>query len=265
MVPELEKPRVTEILVRMDCNGCVQKIKKALHGISGIYDLYIDFPQQKVTVVGWADPEKIVKAIKKTRKIATICSHINPNDPPTEPAPEGAPPAPETTNPPTESPPAEAAPPAEPPKDPPPPPENPPPEVAPTPAAPDNSANQPPQPSGTKDVEEIHVIHHHQNDFNYGHNGQWNNHPTGRGYWSNYSNGHAFRPEPHAYVSHNYNTYKPSPYITEYEYNRSPPRQSHYSRMEHYSENYHNRSNGGDGNNITSMFSDENPNACRII
>ncbi|KAF9607481.1 hypothetical protein IFM89_036078 [Coptis chinensis] len=262
MVPEIEKPRVTEIQVRMDCNGCVQKIKRALHGINGIYDLYIDFPQQKLTVVGWADPEKIVRAIKKTRKIATIYSHTTPNDSPTqptEPAPEVAPPAPE--NPPPESAPAEA-PPTEPPKDPPPP-ENPPPEA--TPPS-DTGANQPPQPSGPKDVEEIHVIHHHHpNDYHHGSNGQWNNHPTGHGYWGNYRNGHVFRPEPPVYASHSYNTYKPSPYISEYEYVRSPPRQAHYSRMEHYSEDYHSRSNNGDGNNITSMFSDENPNACSII
>ncbi|KAL5701016.1 hypothetical protein ACHQM5_026398 [Ranunculus cassubicifolius] len=268
---ELEKPRVTEIMVRMDCNGCVQKIKKALHGINGIYDLYIDFPQQKLTVVGWADPEKIVKAIKKTRKIATICSHTNPNEPPppTEAAPEAAPPAPENPPPPTESPPAEAAPPTEPPKDPPPPENPPPPEAAPPPADP-----QPPQPSGPKDVEEIHVIHHHQNDYNYGprngHNAQWNSQPTyGQGYWGNHPTpSHGYRPEPPAYATHSYNTYRPSPYISEYQYVQSPPRaHSHYSRREHYSEDYQPRGgNGGDGNNnITSMFSDENPNACTIV
>lgn len=31
----MQKPQVTEIQVRIDCNGCVQKIKKALHGING--------------------------------------------------------------------------------------------------------------------------------------------------------------------------------------------------------------------------------------
>ncbi|XP_031114025.1 heavy metal-associated isoprenylated plant protein 36-like [Ipomoea triloba] len=75
MATELEKPRITEVQVRMDCNGCVQKIKKALHGINGIYEVYIDFPDQKITIVGRADPEKIVKAIKKSRKSAVICCH----------------------------------------------------------------------------------------------------------------------------------------------------------------------------------------------
>ncbi|KAE9594934.1 putative heavy metal-associated domain, HMA [Lupinus albus] len=35
MVPDFQKPRIIEIHVRMDCNGCVQKVKKALNGING--------------------------------------------------------------------------------------------------------------------------------------------------------------------------------------------------------------------------------------
>ncbi|KAK9161642.1 hypothetical protein Syun_007983 [Stephania yunnanensis] len=122
MFPEVGKPRITEIQVRIDCNGCVQKIKKALHGINGIYDLYIDLPQQKLIVVGWADPEKIVKAIKKTRKVATICSHTEaPPDPPPQPADppppdqDAPPPGPDGAPPPSQEP---APPPAEPPNNP---------------------------------------------------------------------------------------------------------------------------------------------------
>ncbi|XP_050216564.1 heavy metal-associated isoprenylated plant protein 35-like [Mercurialis annua] len=260
MIPELEKPKVTEIQVRMDCNGCVQKIKKALHGINGIYDLYIDFPQQKLTIIGWADPEKIVKAIRKTRKIATICSHTEPP----EPAPEGGapPPAAEEANPtPAETPQAEAAPPAEPPKDPPQP-ENPPPEEKPTPSsvAAETNANQPPQNPHPKDVGEVHLIYHHPPDYGYrygyghSHVGQWNRYPNGQG----------LPPEPSQpiYVTHSYNTYRPSPYVTEYEHIRSPPRYTAHNRMSHYSDNYHENSSNG---SITSIFSDENPNACSIV
>ncbi|KAK0607125.1 hypothetical protein LWI29_009756 [Acer saccharum] len=321
MVPELERPRVTEVKVRMDCNGCVQKIKKALHGINGIYDLYIDFPQQKLTIIGWADPEKIVKAIRKTRKIATICSHTeqpDPNNQPTEETPEdGAPPPADGENPPPpEGPPAEAPQPGEPPIDPPPPenptpPENPPPpenpappEVKPSPIAADTNANQQAGPSGSKDVGEVHIIHHHPPDCSYRYGyppqsypGQWNRYPSGQviqheaprpqpqsypGHWNRYPSEQVIQheapqpqPQPQPiYVSHSYNTYKPSPYVTEYEYVRSPPRYTNYSRMDHYSEDYHNNNvyynsygngNGNGNGNITSMFSDENPNACRIM
>ncbi|XP_015573264.1 proline-rich protein 2 isoform X2 [Ricinus communis] len=239
-----------------------------------IYDLYINVPQQKLTVIGWADPEKIVKAIRKTRKIATICSHTEPSDQPPaqpteppQPAPEGAaPPAHEAANPPaTEVPPAEAAaPPAEPPKDPPPP-ENPPPQPpeekpSPSSVAIETNANQPPQSSGPKDVGEVHVIYHHPPDYGYRYG---YGHSSG-GQWNRYPNGHGLPPEPPqpVYVTHSYNTYRPSPYVTEYEYIRSPPRHTTYSRMDHYSDDYHENSRNG---NITSIFSDENPNACRIV
>ncbi|KAG6668047.1 hypothetical protein CIPAW_01G144100 [Carya illinoinensis] len=275
MFPELEKPRVTEIQVRMDCNGCVQKIKKALHGINGIYDLNIDFPQQKLTVIGWADPERIVKAIKKTRKIATICSHTIPTEPPappTEQAPQkGGVPAPDAPTPP-EAPPAEVA---EPPKDPPAPPENPPappenpppppenpPPPPPPPMVPDNNTSQPTyKPSGPKDAGEVHVIYHHPPDYGYRYN---YSHGYG-GHWHKYQNGQGLQQEPPqpVYVTHSYNTYNPSPYVTEYEYVGSPPRHINYSRMDSYAEDYHNGNNGH--GNIASMFSDENPNACSIM
>ncbi|KAF8401411.1 hypothetical protein HHK36_012350 [Tetracentron sinense] len=268
----MQKPRVIEIQVRMDCNGCVQKIKKALHGINGIYELDIDFPQQKLKVVGWADPDKIIKAIRKARKIATICTPIEPTDSaaqPAEPAPEGGPPAPNiAANPPAECPPAEVAPPVEPPKDPPPP------EVTPLPVASATTAGQPVHSSGPNAAEKVHVIYdHHPPDYSYG--GYRNNYPQGQGHGQglqhelhNYTHDQGLRhepPPPNVYVTHSYNTYKPSPYVSEYEYIRSPPRHTLYRRTEYYSEDNHNRSNGGDGNNITSMFSDENPNACRIV
>ncbi|KAG2721362.1 hypothetical protein I3760_02G079400 [Carya illinoinensis] len=267
MIPELEKPRVTEIQVRMDCNGCVQKIKKALHGINGIYDFYIDFSQQKLTIIGWADPEKIVKALKKTRKIATICSHMVPTEPPappTEQAPqEGGGPAPDAPNPPPpEVQPAEPAPPPDPRKDPPAPPENPPADTAPPPGVPDNNVSQPTgKPTGPKDVGEVHVIYRHPPDHGYkynysqGYSGDQHKYHTGQGLPQE-------PPQP-MYVTHNYNTYRPSPYVTEYEYVQSPPRRIHYNRMDHYSDDNHN--NNSSNVNIISIFSEENPNACRIM
>ncbi|KAK7303741.1 hypothetical protein RJT34_14654 [Clitoria ternatea] len=264
MVPEFQKPRVTEIHVRMDCNGCVQKIKKALGGINGIYDHYVDFPQQKITIIGWKDPEKITKAIKKTRKMATICniepteSPSQPEEPPSQPTeqePEGTAQATEsTTTQPHHPQPTEAGHQKEPPKDTPTV-EQPPP--SPKPAENNPNQNTPSTPR-TKEVEEVHVLCHNNpvNPPNYGNRfGSGHNYV---GHWGDrYHNSPIFLQEPQpVYVTHSYNTYKPSPYVTEYEYVRSPPRHTHYNRVEHYQ--------NGNGN-ITSMFSDENPNACRIV
>ncbi|KAH0993004.1 hypothetical protein GBA52_004487 [Prunus armeniaca] len=250
MASGLEKPRVTEIHVRMDCNGCVQKIKKALHGINGIYDLYIDFPQQKLTIIGWADPEKIVKAIKKTRKIATICSHTEQQ---TEPAP----------------PPTEQEAPEEPPKESPPP-ELPTPEAAPV-AAEANPGHQMHHPP--RDVGEVHTIYHHPPDYGYryghsqGYTGYWNRYHNSQGHPQEPTPipmGPTPTPTPPVYVTHSYNTYRPSPYVTEYEYIQPPPQPAHLSRMNYYNEEHHINVSNSNGN-ITSIFSDENPNACAVM
>lgn len=82
-----------------------------------------------------------------------------------------------------------------------------------------------------------------------------------------YHNSSVFVPEEApqlpVYVTHSaYNTHRPSPYVIEYEYVR---RHSRYnSCMERYnSAEYY--QNGNVIGNITSMFSDENPNSCRIV
>lgn len=301
----MQKPKITEIKVRMDCNGCIQKIKKALHGINGIYDLYIDFPQQKLTIIGWADPEKIVKAIKKARKTAMICSHSEVPDPPPSQPTEKPPPDQPTEQPPhdqqaaqstgptppdqqaAQSPagpaPPEAAPPppVEPPKDQPAP-ENPLADTNPSNAT--SSSAQPIQPSDPKEAEPVHFIYYHpspDHGYRYGYSPSYR-HSYG-GQWNSNSNYSRFHQEPGPQqaiprpVTHNYNTYKPSPSVTRTyntyrpspnftdNYIRSPPQYTYHHRPEHYGDDYNNYSNGNRNGNITSIFSDENPNACRIV
>ena len=160
------------------------------------------------------------------------------------------------------------------------PPENPPPQ--PTVVVNEASTSQPAQPSRPKDLEQVHVLNHCPPDYSYRYSFGQNLGPSYsndcNGHGTVYPNGPGFPHEPPSpvYLTHSYNTYKPSPYVThsykaqkpspnvtEYEYIRSPPQYTHYSRPEHYSDYYYN-SNNGNGN-ITSMFSDENPNACRIV
>lgn len=231
----------------------------------GIYDLYVDFPQQKITIIGWAEPEKIVKAIRKTRKSATICSHIEqPDQPPqeTEPVPESGTAEAEGGAPPPEQPPPEAAAPPEVEKEPPLPPENPLPEEKPVPE-PANEGSRFSQPPKPNEREEIHVIYHHPPDY-------------GNRYAYDHYHQPVFGgglPQP-VHVTHSYNTYKASPYVTEYVYGHSTPAYTHYGRpSDQYSQVYYTGNNGngntsGSGSrngNITSMFSEENPNACSIV
>ncbi|KAH0462850.1 hypothetical protein IEQ34_010425 [Dendrobium chrysotoxum] len=242
MDTEQRKAQVTELFVRMDCNGCVQRIKRALHNLDGIYEVYIDVAHQKLTVVGRVEPEKIVKAIKKTRKIATICT---PAEASTEPSSSETTPAEQAANsnaPSTESTnqaPIEATPPLDPPKETPPA-ENEGPDVKPVPESNEASTSKP------KSVGEIHMVHHYPHNDNY--REQWNTHPRA------YEIRHEASPH---YLIHSYNNYRPSHSISEYLYNREAPQRSEGNDYYH---NQHSR----DGSHITSMFSEENPNACTI-
>ncbi|KAK2405253.1 Heavy metal transport/detoxification superfamily protein [Trifolium repens] len=246
MVQESQTPRVTTIQVRVDCNGCAQKIKKALNGINGIHNLHIDFDRQRLTIIGWADPEKMVKAIKKkARKNATIiCSNIETSSSkPTKPKPKENPPAQQAQGTSFPEPMWEAT------------------STSPTPAC-HNARKQWQHNPGNEGVEQVNMLHHHQpnhvNRFSSGHD--YVDHRDR----SSYHNGPVFLQEASQFqplnVTHSYNTYKPSSYVTEYECVRSSSWYTHYRHMEHYNGDYNNNNV-----NIAAMFSDDNPNSCCIV
>lgn len=209
----------------MDCNGCVHKMRKTLTGIDGVGEVHVDQTNHKITVVGIADPERIVKAIRKTNRVPTICSHTDPAAP--APPAEGgeAPPADPPPPPPAEG---EAPPPA--PADPPPAEEAP----AEAPAAENKEAPPAEAPATTM----IYMVHDYP--YSYCHRaykGHWANHP---------SNIHGVRYDAAA------------PYISEYGHVDSSAEEG---RCFHHPAAARGR---GDGSQITSMFSEENPNACSI-
>ncbi|XP_028751619.1 heavy metal-associated isoprenylated plant protein 5-like [Neltuma alba] len=255
MAPGLQRPRVTEIQARMDCNGCVQRIKKTLNNIDGINDLYFDLHQQKITIIGWADPEYIIKAIRRTKRNATICSpNIEPTQSPSQP-PEQAPDA--TPKQQENGPPEKLQ--VEPRKEQPqptPPPEQPPEATALPKLTEDSSSQQSRSRPESEDEEEVHEIYQHPP--NYGSRFASCHECVGQ---EDRYHSEVFLQEQTTpiYVTHCYNTYQPSPYVTEYEY-VSSSKLTHYSRTEHYSAEY---LNGNES--FTSMFSDENPNSCTIV
>ncbi|KAL6627775.1 hypothetical protein ACP70R_031501 [Stipagrostis hirtigluma subsp. patula] len=246
MATESETPRITELHVRMDCNGCEHKIRKTLSAIDGVSELYIDQANHKITVVGIADPERIVKAIRKTKKVPTICSH-------TDPAAEAQPPPPAE---------AEAPPPADPPADAPPPAEAAPAEPAPenkeapsAEPAPENK-EAPPADAPATEATVIHTVH--DSPYSHGHHlyrEHWGSH-------NHHGDMHGVRYDDATpyHVTHSYSHHRPSPYLAEYGYVGSPVQEG----RSYYSLDYYPARGKGDGSQITSMFSDENPNACSI-
>ncbi|XP_059624321.1 heavy metal-associated isoprenylated plant protein 23-like [Cornus florida] len=65
-----------ELKVRMDCEGCELKVKKALSSLSGVKSVEINRKQQKVTVIGFVDANKVLKKAKSTGKRAEMWPYV---------------------------------------------------------------------------------------------------------------------------------------------------------------------------------------------
>ncbi|KAI3456159.1 hypothetical protein Pfo_012822 [Paulownia fortunei] len=63
---------IVEMRVHMDCPGCESKVMKALSKLDGVDDIDIDINKQKVTVMGWADQNKVLKTVRKTGRKAEL-------------------------------------------------------------------------------------------------------------------------------------------------------------------------------------------------
>ncbi|KDP46890.1 hypothetical protein JCGZ_24099 [Jatropha curcas] len=68
--------QTVELKVRMDCDGCELKVKNALSSLSGVKKVEINRKQQKVTVTGYVDSNKVLKKAKSTGKKAEIWPYV---------------------------------------------------------------------------------------------------------------------------------------------------------------------------------------------
>ncbi|XP_059432947.1 heavy metal-associated isoprenylated plant protein 23 [Corylus avellana] len=68
--------QTVELKVRMDCDGCELKVKKALSSLSGVKSVDISRKQQKVTVIGNVEASKVLKKAKSTGKRAEIWPYV---------------------------------------------------------------------------------------------------------------------------------------------------------------------------------------------
>ncbi|CAK9277826.1 unnamed protein product [Sphagnum jensenii] len=58
--------------VVMHCEGCASSVKRAVARIPGVTSYTIDFPAQKVTVIGNVKPDEVLRRVAKTGKHATF-------------------------------------------------------------------------------------------------------------------------------------------------------------------------------------------------
>ncbi|KAF7834258.1 heavy metal-associated isoprenylated plant protein 23 [Senna tora] len=68
--------QTVELKVRMDCDGCELKVKKALSSLSGVKSVEINRKQHKVTVSGYVEANKVLKKAKSTGKKAEIWPYV---------------------------------------------------------------------------------------------------------------------------------------------------------------------------------------------
>ncbi|XP_043726080.1 heavy metal-associated isoprenylated plant protein 45 [Telopea speciosissima] len=61
---------IVELLVHMDCEGCERRIRKAISKLDGVDRLDIDMDKQKVTVTGYVDQGRVLKAVRRTGRKA---------------------------------------------------------------------------------------------------------------------------------------------------------------------------------------------------
>lgn len=72
-----KKPLQTvELKVRMDCDGCELKVKKALTYMKGVQSVEINRKINKVTVRGYVEPNKVLKRVQDTGKKPEIWPYV---------------------------------------------------------------------------------------------------------------------------------------------------------------------------------------------
>lgn len=65
-----------EVKVRMDCEGCERKVKKSVSSMKGVRSVDVNRNQQKLTVTGYVDANKVLKKVKGTGKRAEFWPYV---------------------------------------------------------------------------------------------------------------------------------------------------------------------------------------------
>ncbi|KAK9666804.1 hypothetical protein RND81_14G212500 [Saponaria officinalis] len=69
--------QTVEIKVKIDCEGCERKVRRAVEGMKGVTQVDIEPKQSKLTVVGYVEPHKVVARVKyRTGKRAELWPYV---------------------------------------------------------------------------------------------------------------------------------------------------------------------------------------------
>ncbi|CAN0908970.1 Heavy metal-associated isoprenylated plant protein 30 [Linum grandiflorum] len=70
--------QTVELKVRMCCSGCVRVVKKAIRKLRGVDSVEVELEMEKVTVVGYVERNKVLKAVRRSGKRAEFWPYPNP-------------------------------------------------------------------------------------------------------------------------------------------------------------------------------------------
>lgn len=63
--------------MRIDCEGCERKVKRAVEGMKGVKQVDVERKANKLTVVGYVDPSKVVARVAhRTGKKAELWPYV---------------------------------------------------------------------------------------------------------------------------------------------------------------------------------------------
>ncbi|KAL3621389.1 Heavy metal-associated isoprenylated plant protein 26 [Castilleja foliolosa] len=66
-----------EIKIKIDCEGCERKVRRSVEGMKGVTSVEVTPKQNKLTVIGYVDPEKVVARVAhRTGKKAEIWPYV---------------------------------------------------------------------------------------------------------------------------------------------------------------------------------------------
>lgn len=66
-----------EIKIKIDCEGCERKVRRSVEGMKGVTSVEVNPKQNKLTVIGYVDPEKVVSRVAyRTGKKAELWPYV---------------------------------------------------------------------------------------------------------------------------------------------------------------------------------------------
>lgn len=68
--------QTVDLKIKMDCDGCVRKVKNALSSMKGVKNVTVDKKQSRVTITGYVEAKKLVKKVQSTGKKAEIWPYV---------------------------------------------------------------------------------------------------------------------------------------------------------------------------------------------